>query len=356
MFYLPPIPMQFTDPSGVPYTGGTVHVYLTGTTSRANIYADSQGTALAENPVHLDSTGACKFFVPADVSLDYIVWDEDENPVFSYTDVILAGGGQPDVTKEYVDEHNEALQSSILDLSDALQQEVDRATGAEAASKTEVTTESSSLTIEKTTSPTDGHDIYKLTPQEVNVTSVDESVTVNTTTVDNQKTIDLSLNEKAPKWGHLSSSDWITISDNTQCILSDPELVSGTLPSTTLPVGLYDVDAELCVMFETQNEKYIEITYWVMAGETELCTGTKVVDGSVSDNQKFGVHCMAQLETPSELTFVAQVASGTSNFKIRVDDVFLHEVAVGISRYGGNSLSMRYAGSGTLQFYNNGGN
>lgn len=355
MFYLPPIPMQFTDQSGVPYTGGTVHVYLTGTTSRATIYADSQGTALAENPMRLDSSGACKFFVPADVSLDYIVWDADENPVFSYTDVILAGGGS-DVTKEYVDQHDEALNAEIQGLSEALATEVERATGAEAASRTEVTTHSSSLQIEKTTDPTDGHDVYELTPQEVSIVSTDQSVQVNTTTEGNQKTVDLSINEKAPKWGHLSSSEWITITDNTECLLEDPELVSGTLPSATLPVGLYDVDAEFCVVFETQNEKYIEITYSIMAGSTQICTGTKVVDGSVSDNQKFGVHCMAQLEEPSALTFVAQVVSGTSNFKIRVDDVFLHEVAVGISRYGGSSLAMRYAGSGTLQFYDNGGN
>lgn len=106
MFYLVPVPKQFVDFSGVPYSGGFVTVYVHGTTDKAQIYAEADSSVLLHNPCHLDSNGAWKCFVPADTPLDYIVQDRDGNVVASYANIVMPMIDAA-VTKGYVDSQDQ---------------------------------------------------------------------------------------------------------------------------------------------------------------------------------------------------------------------------------------------------------
>lgn len=114
MKYLTPVPKQFVDFSGVPYSGGSVTVYVHGTTDKAKIYADASSNVLLPNPCQLDSNGSWKCFVPADIPLDYIVQDREGNVVASFLNIVLPGVSiEGDVTKEYVDAQDGLLDSKI---------------------------------------------------------------------------------------------------------------------------------------------------------------------------------------------------------------------------------------------------
>ena len=114
MRYLVPVPKQFVDFSGVPYSNGTVSVYLHGTQELANIYKEASSSVLQDNPCVLDSNGAWSAFVAPDVSLDYIVQDRDGNVVASFLDIVLPGLNiEGDVTKEYVDVQDDVLRAEI---------------------------------------------------------------------------------------------------------------------------------------------------------------------------------------------------------------------------------------------------
>lgn len=89
MNYLAPIPKQFVDQSGVPYSGGKVTVYNHGNTTKARIYTDASGNTISPNPVVLDSNGAWKAYVPAVARYDYVVEDANGNVVFSFQDVAV---------------------------------------------------------------------------------------------------------------------------------------------------------------------------------------------------------------------------------------------------------------------------
>ena len=89
MNYLAPIPKQFVDQSGIPYSGGKVTVYNHGNTTKATIYVDASGNAVSPNPVVLDSNGAWKAYVPAAARYDYIVEDANGNVVFPFEDVAV---------------------------------------------------------------------------------------------------------------------------------------------------------------------------------------------------------------------------------------------------------------------------
>lgn len=93
MKYLTPVPKQFVDQSGVPYSGGKVSVYVTGSTDFAEIYLDADGETLAPNPARLDSNGSWICFVSADQILDYVVQDKDDHVVATYEKVVVGGGG-----------------------------------------------------------------------------------------------------------------------------------------------------------------------------------------------------------------------------------------------------------------------
>lgn len=127
MYFLAPIPQQFVDHSGIPYEGGTVEVYLHGTTDLAVIYADARGAAEKENPVTLDSNGVWIAFVSDSVSLDYIVKDRFGNVVFSFYDIVLpAGGSIGDVTKAYVDDQDDSLRNQINSVASDLNNKLDK--------------------------------------------------------------------------------------------------------------------------------------------------------------------------------------------------------------------------------------
>lgn len=92
MRYLTPIPKQFVDQSGIPYSDGTVSVYLSGSDELADIFEDAEGDALCPNPCRLDSNGAWQCFVPGGVPLDYIVQDKHGNVVFPYYNILPGSG------------------------------------------------------------------------------------------------------------------------------------------------------------------------------------------------------------------------------------------------------------------------
>jgi hypothetical protein len=114
MRFLVPVPKQFVDFSGVPYSNGTVSVYLHGTQELAPIYKEASSSVLQDNPCVLDSNGAWTAFVAPDVSLDYIVQDKDGNVVAPFIDIVLPGVSiEGDVTKEYVDAQDSVLRAEI---------------------------------------------------------------------------------------------------------------------------------------------------------------------------------------------------------------------------------------------------
>ena len=114
MRYLVPVPKQFVDFSGVPYSNGTVSVYLHGTQELAPIYKEASSSVLQDNPCVLDSNGAWSAFVTPDVSLDYIVQDKDGNVVAPFLDIVLPGLNiEGNVTKEYVDAQDDVLRAEI---------------------------------------------------------------------------------------------------------------------------------------------------------------------------------------------------------------------------------------------------
>ncbi len=180
MRYLVPVPKQFVDESGVPYSGGTVSVYLAGTMSPANIYQNAYDDELADNPAVLDSNGMWKAFMDAGVALDFIVADSEGNTITSYNGITVDGGsGGNGVSKAYVDYNDNLIRESVVNLSRALDDEVDRAgdaeqglhddiveeteraTAAEAAAKSTVS-QGPGITVTETVDPNDGHKDFEV--------------------------------------------------------------------------------------------------------------------------------------------------------------------------------------------------
>lgn len=170
MNYLTPIPKQFSDQSGTPYSYGKVYVYVAGTSELANIYKEANSDVLAENPYTLDVAGSWQCFVPVSTPLDYIVTDTDNNTVFSFKNVSVPSdeGSGASVSKAYVDTQDRALGARISNLAADVDDEVARAEAAEKAAKTEVV-EGENIRVEETIAP-DGHSIFSVSsdgaPQE----------------------------------------------------------------------------------------------------------------------------------------------------------------------------------------------
>lgn len=117
MNYLAPIPKQFVDQSGVPYSDGTVTAYLHGSTARATLYASATGNALVPNPVVLDSNGSWKAYVRPIVGYDYVVKDKDGNVVFSFENAAVPSGGEACtamIASEYSDEETYASGTVVI--------------------------------------------------------------------------------------------------------------------------------------------------------------------------------------------------------------------------------------------------
>ena len=92
MKYLTPVPKQFVDSSGVPYSNGTVSVYYSGTEELAEIWLDADGESLSPNPAKLDSHGSWICYVNGGEALDYVVQDKDEHVVATFEKVVPGGG------------------------------------------------------------------------------------------------------------------------------------------------------------------------------------------------------------------------------------------------------------------------
>lgn len=132
MRYLVPVPKQYVDESGVPCDAGFVSVYRNGTNEYANLYNSSDSDNLVENPSKLDSSGRWNAFVDPDIPLDYIVTDKKGNVIATYINVIIdAASGESWVTKEYVDARDNEIRESVSELSEALEDERERAIEAE---------------------------------------------------------------------------------------------------------------------------------------------------------------------------------------------------------------------------------
>lgn len=64
---------QFSSTTGVPLSGGSVDVYLAGSTTRSNSWQDKALTTLNTNPIVLDSSGSCTIFTDASKTYKLVV-------------------------------------------------------------------------------------------------------------------------------------------------------------------------------------------------------------------------------------------------------------------------------------------
>jgi hypothetical protein len=68
---------QFSDSEGVPLAGGTVDMYLAGTTTRTTTWQD-RGQAVANtNPIILDSDGSCSIRIDPALAYKMVVSDSE---------------------------------------------------------------------------------------------------------------------------------------------------------------------------------------------------------------------------------------------------------------------------------------
>lgn len=179
-YLISPAP-QFTDANGKPYSGGKLKVYIAGTTNKAQTYRSWEMEANTW-PIILDDMGCCQCIVASDKVYKFVLESADgSEPVLTRDNVPVAF---TNVTGTYVSAAVESqdnsvtvtsstdpdtgtvtydlsAQDSLDNLSDAIQDEEDRATAAEAEARTEVTA-GSNVTVTKTTDPDDGHDIYEV--------------------------------------------------------------------------------------------------------------------------------------------------------------------------------------------------
>lgn len=70
-----PVPsrFQFSSTTGVALSGGSVDVFLAGTTTRSNTWSDRAQTSLNTNPIVLDSSGSCSIFVDPAKTYKFVV-------------------------------------------------------------------------------------------------------------------------------------------------------------------------------------------------------------------------------------------------------------------------------------------
>lgn len=111
MKFLPTIQKSFVDAVGIPLDGGKIHVIKSGTTEDADLYSDADGTGFAQNPYTLDVSGSFRFFVDADVDLDYFIYDCDGARRYSYKNIRVnpcenEGGSGPSGDVEWDDIKN----------------------------------------------------------------------------------------------------------------------------------------------------------------------------------------------------------------------------------------------------------
>lgn len=75
---------KFTNSSGIPIAGGTVTVYLAGTTTLATTYQDKALTTANTNPITLDANGECLLWVDSAYTYKILLADADGATVSGY--------------------------------------------------------------------------------------------------------------------------------------------------------------------------------------------------------------------------------------------------------------------------------
>jgi hypothetical protein len=122
---LPTPELQFIDPNGVPYAGGTFALFVPGTTTPKDSWMDWQGTVLNTNPIVLDAAGRC--IVWGDGDYRCILNDADGNLIFDQISTTLVSAAMVPV----VSAPTLAAARQAMGITDAIQAETDRAIAAE---------------------------------------------------------------------------------------------------------------------------------------------------------------------------------------------------------------------------------
>jgi hypothetical protein len=151
---LPTPELQFVDANGVPYAGGTLALYVPGTTTPKASWTDWEGTALNTNPIVLDAAGRC--IVWGDGDYRCVLQDAQGNLIFDQNSTTLVSAAMvpvvsaPDLptarrllgiddllagyaTTAYVDAETARAEAAEAALGTRIDNETTRAEAAEAA-------------------------------------------------------------------------------------------------------------------------------------------------------------------------------------------------------------------------------
>lgn len=133
-----PVPeLQFCDANGNPIAGGTIAVYIPGTDTPADTWADSAGTVLNENPLTLDAAG--RAIIWGSGSYRFVLKDADGNLIYDQVTSAPAPMSATDVNTLIAVETSRATAAEAT-LASNHSAEVTRATAAEANLQTQVNT------------------------------------------------------------------------------------------------------------------------------------------------------------------------------------------------------------------------
>jgi hypothetical protein len=159
---LPSAELQFCDANGHPYAGGTLALFIPGTTTPKNSWMDQAGTVLNANPIVLDSAGRCVVWGGGDYRTmlsdvhGNLIWDQTSSTSISaamapvvdaptIAEAVRLLGIQSLIDAEATARQNadNALQAEINGLATtaALNAEIARAEAAEAALQTALNNE-----------------------------------------------------------------------------------------------------------------------------------------------------------------------------------------------------------------------
>jgi hypothetical protein len=124
---LPTPELQFIDANGNPYAGGTLALYVPGTTTPKTSWEDWQGTVANANPITLDAAGRC--IVWGDGDYRCVLNDAAGNLIFDQNSTTLVSA----VMVPVVSAPTLAAARAAMGITDAIQVETDRALAAEQA-------------------------------------------------------------------------------------------------------------------------------------------------------------------------------------------------------------------------------
>jgi hypothetical protein len=81
---------QFCDSTGLPYAGGTLDFYASGTSTRLNTYSDSALSIANTNPVVLDSAGRANSIFLQNLAYKVVLSDVNSNVIWTYDPVFAS--------------------------------------------------------------------------------------------------------------------------------------------------------------------------------------------------------------------------------------------------------------------------